>query len=191
MELTAFTLALALLLAAPGPTNTVMAMAGARAGMLQGLRLSFAVLLGYFTTVLPLVFYVSPYFQAHPRLAASITLLSAFWVLGLGARLWRGQSRSTEERAIGAWTVYTTTVLNPKGLIIGLTLMPDKGIDGSVPYLAILVAMVLVVNSLWLGLGATVIRKLSQRHPVAVSRGAASCLLFFAAGLAVKAAGVF
>ncbi len=189
MTLAAFTLALALLLLTPGPTNTLLAVAGASKGFRRSWPLMGAELAGYLTTILPLVTFAGPFLEGQPAIANAVKLCSAAWVLSLAIRLWTAPAPSAADTCVKGRCVYWTTVMNPKALIIGLALIPAGGMSASMPYLAVLCITVVVVASLWLALGAAVIRSVSRRHPALVGRVAAGFLLFFAASLAGRAVG--
>jgi hypothetical protein len=93
----AFLSAVLALLLAPGPTNTLMALAGAQAGF----GLLPVELLGYLTTILPLTWLGAPLLARWPVLATGLKVLAAAWVLwlrcgcgvvwGLGVVLLRGR----------------------------------------------------------------------------------------------------
>lgn len=189
LDMTAFTGALGLLLIMPGPTNTVLAVAGSERGFVRGVPLIFMVVFGYLTTVLVLLAFAAPLLHAHPALAKAVAVAAAVWVLTLAVRMWRSGAQGKGGDEFSALALYTTTVLNPKGLVIGLALLPEGTITQIAPYLAAMVIVVSAVSLIWLSLGATAIRSLSLRHPVLVSRGAAGSLAVFAAALAGRAAG--
>ena len=182
-------LALALLLAVPGPTNMVLAVAGADRGFRRGLPLVLAVVAGYLLTVSTLLLVAAPLLQAHPLIARLVTILAAGWVLMLALRLWRRDGRSETNADLGFAALFTTTLVNPKGLVIGLSLLPPVAGEGLWAALAGMVAVVVAISLVWLGFGATAIRALQRRHPLLMARGAAGTLMFFAAGLAGRAVG--
>lgn len=188
MSLAAFATALLLLLLTPGPTNTLLAVAGASRGVRRSLPLMAAEIAGYFTTVLPLVIFAGPFIADAPLFATAVKLCSSAWVLSLAVRLWTN-SPADREVCIRMQCVYWTTVTNPKALIIGLALIP-AGTPQIAAYLAVLAATILVVAALWLSFGAAVIGAIHRRHPALIGRIAATCLLFFAAGLAGRAVGL-
>lgn len=185
-----FALALCLLLITPGPTNTLLAMAGAGDNRGTALRCLFAELAGYLASILPVHALAAPFLDRHPDLARAVTALAALWVLTLSVRLWGRALAPATERAVGPGLVFVTTLLNPKGLVIALALLPRNAGPEFMASVALMLAIIPAVAMLWLTLGATVIRRLSARHPLLVMRTASSALAFFAAGLAVRAAGL-
>lgn len=191
MHLYPFLVALSCLLIMPGPTNMVLAVAGSERGLAQGLPLILAVIAGYLTTVMVLLAFAAPLLHAHPDLARLAALAAGVWVLSLAFRLWRVSpgTGSVERDESDGLALYTTTVLNPKGLVIGLALLPQASISALVPHLVVLVLISGAVSLLWLCLGATAIRALHRRFPLVVARGAAGSLAVFALGLIGRAAG--
>lgn len=190
MTLAAFTLALAVLLLTPGPTNTLLAVAGASQGFRRSLPLMGAEIAGYLTTIVPLVTFAGPFLESQPLIANAVKLASAAFVLYLAIRLWTAPAPDAARTCIEGRCVYVTTVTNPKALIIGLALIPAGPFAETLPYLAVLSLTILVVASIWLLIGAAVIRAVSLRHPALVGRVAAGFLLFFAVSLAGRAAGL-
>ncbi|TPP09494.1 hypothetical protein [Rhizobium glycinendophyticum] len=195
MSLPAFALAVLLLLLTPGPTNTLLAVAGAARGLKDALPLVGAELAGYLITISTLVFLAAPILAGQPMAALIVKLASTVWVLLLAIRLWSNPPTVDDPGAIGALGVFVTTFLNPKGLVIGLALMPPAltGIPGGfaapLPYLALFSALVVLVALSWLTFGAKVLSSVAVANPLLIGRVAASFLVLFAASLAGRAIG--
>lgn len=188
MPLEALTLALLVLLLTPGPTNTLMALAGAERGWARSLRLIPAELAGYLLAVVPLTLAGAALLEHRPQLAPVITTLAAAWVLLLAVRMWRmGLSTSGTGASVTAPQVLVTTLLNPKALVIGLVLLPSP--DPLAPRLALFVALVVTVAVVWTGAGAAVTRNDGTGLPRWLSRLAAAWLAILSATLAAKAMG--
>ncbi len=148
-----FELALAVLalLLTPGPTNSLMLLAGAERGLTGAARLIPVELAGYLTTVIPLTLVGQSVFAANPDLRMIVALLAAVWVAVLAVRLWRLPSVAAT-RSVGARALFVTTALNPKALIFGLVLLPSPDRVGT--SLALFVGLVIGVALVWAGLGA-------------------------------------
>ena len=195
MSLSAFALAVLLLLLTPGPTNTLLAVSGAARGLKASMPLIGAELAGYLTTIVPLVFLAAPLLADQPVASLAIKLASTLWVLLLAARLWTRPPSATEPGAIAAATVYGTTVLNPKALIIGLALIPPASLAAPetlvvpVPYLALFTLLVMFVATCWLSAGAAIVRRVATTNPLLAGRVGASFLVVFAISLAGRAIG--
>lgn len=185
-----FALALSLLLLTPGPTNTLLAIAGSARRKGWAVCCMGAELAGYATSVLPVHFLAAPVLEAHPAFGRVVTAAAALWVLALALRLWGAPFATGSGTAVTPRLVYVTTVLNPKGLVIALALLPAG--TGSPLYLCLGLMAVLIpaAAAVWLTLGGTVIRALGERHPALVMRGASSAMMIFAAALAGRAAGL-
>lgn len=193
-DMTAFALAVLLLLLTPGPTNTLLAMAGGTHGFVRSTPLIIAEISGYLLTITPVTLLATSLLAEHPHVGSAIKLASATWVLFLAVKLWTPPPVDADLGGAGdAVTfrrVFVTTVLNPKALIIGLVLMPAGGLAVALPYLALFSVTVVVVASCWLAAGATLIRSLRLRYPLAVTRFAASMLLVFSSMLAGSSLGL-
>lgn len=196
MSLSAFALAVLLLLLTPGPTNTLLAVSGAARGLKASLPLIGAELGGYLTTILPLVFLAAPLLADQPVAALVIKLASTLWVLLLAARLWTRPPSATEPGAVTIASVYCTTVLNPKALIIGLALIPAASVASvetllePLPYLAVFSVTVVCVATCWLSAGAAILSRVARTSPLLFGRIAASFLVVFAISLAGRAIGL-
>lgn len=144
-------LAVLALLVTPGPTNTLVLIAGAERGLAGAARLIPAELAGYFTTILPLVLVGAAVLANWPGLQAAVTLAAAFWVAILAVRLWRPPAAGTIGR-LDARALFVTTALNPKALIFGLVILPSP--DRLAANLAIFAALVGAVALVWASAGA-------------------------------------
>ena len=176
MTLIELAFALLALLATPGPTNTLLALAGAQA-VRRPLLLPLVELAAYMTTVVPLSIWGQNWLEATPKLRLILTLTAAVWVAVLAVRLWRHATRAEAQGAPGvtALQVGVTTLLNPKALVFGLVLIPS-GPD-VVAGLWLFAALVIVVSLAWLWLGA----RLAGRYQPLVNRGGAVWLGVLAA----------
>ncbi len=185
-------LAVFMLLITPGPTNTLLAIAGASGGFRRSLPLILAENLGYLVTLIPLVAFAGPLLADHPVAATLLKLCSAAWVTMLAMKLWVTPLGAVEmERGVISFRqVFITTMLNPKALIFGIVLLPNGGLLETAPRLFAFAAIVAVVASFWLSAGASLLRLASRRFPCLFCRVAASFLLAFAVGLAGSSLGL-
>ena len=153
MPLPELALALLALLVTPGPTNTLLALGGAEAGWRRAARLIPAEGSAYLLTTVPLAIVGAEILSAVPALRTGVTLAAALWVAYLAVRLWRLPSPQDQGQGeITPAKVFTTTLLNPKGLIIGLVLLPAP--DGMAVRVVLFAALIVVVASGWAMLGA-------------------------------------
>ena len=152
MGLSELALALLTLLLTPGPTNTLMALAGAAQGWARAARLVPATLFAYLLVVLPLVLAGPWLSETAPLLRPLVSLASGLWVMVLALRLWRLPHKS--DPAPVTWrALWLTTLLNPKGLIIGFVLLPGTPLT---PRLALLAVIVVVAGLVWAAVGARI-----------------------------------
>mgnify|MGYP001033587949 CR=1 FL=1 len=152
MSSTELTIAILLLLVTPGPTNSLVLLAGAERGFFGALRLIPAELSGYLLAVLPLTLIGASVLEGHHGLRAGVTVVAAIWVAVLAVRLWRVPVAVARAQSVGSRALFITTALNPKSLIFGLVLLPSPDrLAANVILFAILVVTVAV---LWASLGA-------------------------------------
>lgn len=142
------------LLLAPGPTNTLMGLAGAQRGLGRVARLLPAELLGYLTTILPLVFLGGALLADWPVAAVLLKIVAAIWVMVLAVRLWGLRGGDAAGGQVSAGKVWLTTVLNPKALIFGLVLLPGPEDAQFLPRLGLFLMMVVAVALVWGAAGA-------------------------------------
>ncbi|RMC38259.1 hypothetical protein [Paracoccus siganidrum] len=154
MTYAAFLSAVLALLLAPGPTNTLMGLAGAQRGLGRVARLLPAELLGYLTTILPLVFLGGALLAEWPVAAVLLKIAAAIWVMVLAVRLWGLRRDDGAGGEVGAGKVWLTTVLNPKALIFGLVLLPGPEEAQFLPRLGLFLMMVVAVALVWGAAGA-------------------------------------
>jgi threonine/homoserine/homoserine lactone efflux protein len=171
---TELALAILALLVTPGPTNSLMLLAGAERGMAAALRLIPAEVAGYLLTVVPLSLLGGALLADQPKLRIAVTLAAAIWVAVLAVRLWRVPLAGASGPGVGARDLLVTTALNPKALIFGLVLLPNPDRLGA--NLALFVLLVALVALFWSGLGA-VLGGRGQPRAVLVLRRLASVFL--------------
>lgn len=185
MALPELALALAALLLAPGPTNTLLALAGAERGWLRALRLIPAEVAGYLLAVIPLATAGAALAAAAPGLSSALAALAALWVLWLALRLWRLPAAAAGAPAVTARRVFVTTLLNPKALVTGLVLLPAAG-AALAPRMLVFAVLVIGIAALWAGLGAGLGRAFAAAGAQLLRRIAAVWLgalaLFLASG---------
>lgn len=187
-------LAILALLATPGPTNTLMFLAGAERGAIRALRLIPAEAAGYLATVAPLSLLGAHLLGSAPRAQAAVAVLAGLWVLVLALRLWRLPGAGARPQAVDARGVAVTTLLNPKALIFGLVLVPSAaGTGATLANLAGFTALVALVAVLWILAGAMVARHAAaggaDRMPI-LRRAAALWLAALSVALVLRGAGL-
>ena len=182
-------MALAVLLLTPGPTNTLMALAGAERGARAAAGFIPAELGAYLCVVVPLAVAGAGLMGAVPGLLPLVTAAAAAWVFWLAIRMWRCPIPQQDAPAtVTPLRVFLTTLLNPKALIIGLVLLPGPSLPLRI---AVFAALVCCAALAWISLGAALSRRgsspVSGLSPV-LRRGAALWLGLLSAALAFRAA---
>ncbi|APO78790.1 LysE family amino acid efflux protein (plasmid) [Rhizobium etli 8C-3] len=169
------------LLAMPGPTNTLLALAAHRRGVRELAILATTVVAAYLMVVVLLAVFAGAFLHSHPQIAAALKLVSAAWVLYLAFRLWfaPGPISATD---VSARHVLMTTLLNPKAIIIGLAMVPTAGISTQIPHLMTIAFVVAAASALWLALGKLVIGG-QETLPMLVRRCSSAVLMLFSASL--------
>lgn len=153
MSLTAFLSGILALLLAPGPTNTLMGLAGVQRGFARAMRLSPAEILGYLTNILPLAVIGAGGLAQWPEAAVAVHAAAATWVMILALRLWGGRGDGARGPEVTARRIYVTTVLNPKALLFALVFLPVPADPQFLPRLLLLCLMVVLAASIWAGAG--------------------------------------
>lgn len=163
MTLAAFLVACLSLLIAPGPTNTLMALAAAQGGMGRVLRLIPVELAAYLASILAIGWLFAPILISHPSIGSVVKLAAAVWVMILAVRLWAARSDTGSAGQIAARDIAVTTLLNPKALVFALVLLPLPGAEGHGVRLGLLALAIIGVALLWGGLGRTLAQARAPR----------------------------
>jgi threonine/homoserine/homoserine lactone efflux protein len=173
-------LALALL-AAPGPTNALLATAGATQELRMALPLLAAELIGYAAALLVLVVAVGPVAAGHPVFAWALRIAAALYLLYLAWRLWERRLDAYVARsAVHFRQVLTATLLNPKSLVLAFVLLPAGTPLPPALHLALLAALIVLTGGGWLLLGRQVRVRAGEDVQLSTLRraGAAAIALF-------------
>ncbi len=116
MTTTTFISAVLALLLAPGPTNTLMGLAGAQRGLRGVARLLPAELFGYLTTILPLIYLGSEVLGRWPVAAVILKVAAALWVMFLAINLWGRNSVTGASSDVTARRVLSDHDAEPQGV---------------------------------------------------------------------------
>lgn len=153
MSLTIFLSGILALLLAPGPTNTLIALSAVSEGFRRTLRLLPAELMAYLLIVVPLSVMGDGLMQVWPAYSTALTIAAAIWIMALALRIWRRGS-ATATVAISGWTVFCTTLLNPKALVFGLVLLPSATSPDFPARIAVFALSVVAAALIWSAGGA-------------------------------------
>ncbi|MFN4191714.1 MAG: hypothetical protein ACK4FR_02120 [Tabrizicola sp.] len=120
MSATELALAILLLLLTPGPTNSLMLVAGAERGWSGALRLIPAELAGYFLSVLPLAMAGAALLEEIDALRSAVTLAAGTWAAVLSVFLGKGSGQPRVlfllRRLASAWLAAISLVLIARGV---------------------------------------------------------------------------
>ncbi|CAD7030021.1 threonine transporter RhtB [Pseudorhizobium endolithicum] len=186
MHVLSFSAAVLLLLLTPGPTNTLMMLAGYGRGWRGALTLIAAELAGYLLVIVPVLLVAAPALALYPSALVWARGVAAVWVLFLSWRLWYAANRPPAPGGdLDGLRVFLTTALNPKAPIIALVIMPQIPFVELLPWLVLFSGFVVLAANLWLIAGAQAARGAGRRlGPGIVRRLAAAGLFGFALLLA-------
>lgn len=151
MTMAELTLALMVLLLTPGPTNTLMLLAGAERGLLRSLLLIPVELAAYLSVIVPLALLSHALADQLATLRPVVAVAAGAWVLYLAVTMWRTAPQPGTGAVVTAQRLAVTTFLNPKGLIMGLVLMPAAGATGAA--FGLLAGCIVAVAAFWAFLG--------------------------------------
>lgn len=192
MEAATFVAGTLSLLAVPGPTNTLLATAGARNGFQRSVPLLAAELSGYAFAIMLLWIAVGPMVAALPAFGIALHAVVVAYLVYLAAILWR--HRGDEIADTGPVTmprVFVTTSLNPKAIIFAFALLPSAGttdIVALMPWLMALALQIVIVGTCWIAAGVSLRRRFQGViHAKLGYRASASALILLAGVLAAHA----
>lgn len=186
-DLFVFTGVCALLLAAPGPTNALLAASAAMAGARSALPLVPVVLAAYALSIGALLLLLAPIAAAYPAVSAAVKLAGAAYLVWLATKLWRG-APAISATAIGPVEVFIATLLNPKAFIFAFVVFPGRAGAGLARDAAIFAALVLICGGAWVMAGGALHRTMSgRRGRLLVSRVSATAIAALAILVAASA----
>ena len=183
-----FILAVVLLLATPGPTNTVMATGGAVNRGEPPWPFMLAELGGYLAIVFTSRLALLPLIDVHPAAGVVLKCLVVAYLVLTAVKLWR--TRPAADPTVGrisARMVFVTTFLNPKGLVFAVAVIPRDS-PALLAYFLAFGALVLVIGLGWFIAGRT-LGVLSGSRAAALPRLSAAALIGFAVYLAATIVG--
>jgi threonine/homoserine/homoserine lactone efflux protein len=175
-----FALAVLTLLITPGPTNTLLATAGAAAGFRRSAHLLLGELAGYNVSI----YLLGNLFDAETsgsKVRVVLSLVAGAYLIFTAIRFWR--TRLELQRAtVSLRQVLVTTLLNPKALVFAFLIVPMHT-PNTWLYLATFSAIVVVVGSIWIAFGTLAGRVAGSRYLTVVPKAASVVLIIFAATL--------
>ncbi|MFB6450946.1 LysE family translocator [Bradyrhizobium tunisiense] len=168
------------LLAVPGPTNTLLATSGAGIGVARSLRLLIAELAGYLLAIALLRLALGSVVSDIPIAALVLRVAVTVYILCLAFMLWRVNTRELRDGApVTFGQVLLATLLNPKALVFAFLLLPlEAGPLELLPWFGVIALQILTAGAAWITLGATLGRGARRLgHPDLVPRAGAVTLV--------------
>jgi threonine/homoserine/homoserine lactone efflux protein len=187
-DLLPFVLAVLALLATPGPTNTLMAAAGAQRGVVRSLPLLAGELGGYGIAITLWIELVGAAAAGQPLVPVIAKLIAAAFLAWSAWKLWANAGHADlAQRGITFNRVFATTLLNPKALVFAFAVFPHVGFVARLPYLGVFAALVVATAVAWMTLGAVAARSSAGLLTSSlIERITAVALAVFATMLAVQ-----
>ena len=183
-----FLLAVLTILGTPGPTNTLLATAGATAGMRVSLPLLGAELSGYLVAILLIRGVLSPVIASWPVAGTVLKVMVAAYVAWIAVRLWAKPAHLTTARRVSFPMVFVTTLLNPKAIVFALTVIPLTH-PSLWMYFVAFSACVLSAGFGWIAIGGAIGAAAGGARHLLVQRIAAVVLGAFAGMILASALG--
>ena len=187
MDHTVFIIGTLSLLATPGPTNTLLATAGAGNGFRRSLPLLAAELSGYLLAIFVLRAAVGPLVAVVPALGVALRIVVVLYLIHLAYSLWRyGEGKPGASGPVTFQRVFVTTLLNPKAIIFAFTLLPAAVATGTaalVPWLAALALQIFFVGGAWVAAGALLRRGFHGAVPARIGYRVGAATLLLLAGV--------
>jgi threonine/homoserine/homoserine lactone efflux protein len=173
-----FALAALLLLAMPGPTNTIVAMAGAVNRGAPPWAILSAMVGGYLAVVLLARLALLPVIDAYPWMGVALKAVVVAYLVYAAIMLWRTRiSLEGPSDRIGPRLVLLTTMLNPKGLIFAIAIIPRAHPQLAI-YFAAFAGLALITGGCWFVAGRTLGALAGSRATVLPRLGAVALLGF-------------
>ena len=162
----AFALAVVALLAAPGPTNALLAIAGAGGGWRDALPSVLAAPAAYLLAIAALTTALAPLAAHLPAVMTALRIACALYLMVVSVKLWRySYQRNMATTPVSASAIFTTTLLNPKGFVLATSVFPTGlGAFGLAPYFAGFATLCVAISLGWFSLGALANNSNARAH---------------------------
>lgn len=181
-----FMLSSLILLLAPGPTNTLLAVAGVGRGLHAALPLVAVALAGYLIAISGWGIFLTS-MEQYPWVSVTVRVACGCYLLYVAIKIWvsTGTYPISESKPIGPVIVFVTAMLNPKGLLFASAIFPRETFDNMQAYLvtmALFATMVVPIGIAWSAFGSIVgSAGVSCVDPVKLQRGLAVVIGVFSA----------
>jgi threonine/homoserine/homoserine lactone efflux protein len=148
-----FVLAVLAITGTPGPTNSLLATAGATIGLRRSLPLIAAEASGYVIAILTIGLVLAPLLPQAAGLGQVLRIAVGIYLYFVAFRLWhRGRRAAAMDVVVTPAHVFTTTLLNPKAIVLAMVL--PFGAPQVWPYLLGFLLLLACVSTTWIAAGA-------------------------------------
>lgn len=188
VQFATFVVAVALLLATPGPTNTLLTLSGVTVGFRRSTPLVIAEVLGYTISVSVLYFILRPLAATAPMVDLTLRAACGVYLAYAAFALWcKGSSTTRGVATVTFQRLFVATLLNPKGGVIAFLLMP---LATTTPhhYFAAVWGLILIAGTAWISAGAAFGGAAPRTAGIACRAGALALFAFSSLALASAAA---
>lgn len=181
------------LLLTPEPTNTLLASSGIQMGIRRSLKLIPAEAIGYVIAISTwgmMIDHVSKTFALLPTI---LKLLSAFYILYLGIKLWRTADLeiNLNQPTIRPRELFCATLLNPKALLFASAIFPESAwvnVQTYVVHILSFLCLILPIAVFWIFLGSVLAsNKIHWLNACNLQRTASLVLVSFSIPLSYSA----
>lgn len=182
-------LTIAAVLLTPGPTNTLLFLAGSRHGVRRSLPLIGAEWAGYMTSLTIWCGFLAIAAQIAPAAPMVARAGAALYIAYAALKLWRTapQAGAPGAPSIGPRALFMVTLLNPKAFFFATVVFPPltAGTGAMVQAYALFTSLLVPIAVLWVGFGAAVLARpgATPRQPL-VHRIASVVLFMFSGSIA-------
>jgi threonine/homoserine/homoserine lactone efflux protein len=170
----------------PGPTNTLLFLAGSRDGFRRSLRLIGAEWIGYLIAIGVWCAFLALAAAVAPGAPTVARACAAIYIAWSALKLWRtapqaGQAGST---GIGPRKLFTVTLLNPKAFFFATVVFPPlaAGPGAMLHAYMIFSSLLIPIAALWISMGAAVLAYPSATPRQPLVHRIASVVLFAFSG---------
>jgi threonine/homoserine/homoserine lactone efflux protein len=179
----------AIVLLMPGPTNTLLATAGLRQGFRRSAHLGAAELAGYLVSISLWGLCFAHASRSLSWLPTILRIASSVYLVWLAVRLWLTASsiETSNGRLIGARTLFSATVLNPKAILFAGSIFPPQAFTDLrtwIEAMAIFALLLGPIGCAWIAMGAAPrTGRLPYLRPARIQRFASIVVALFAGSL--------
>ncbi|MBP0598220.1 LysE family transporter [Herbaspirillum sp. LeCh32-8] len=182
-----FLFSVALILITPGPTNTLLAIAGLGLGLRRALHLLAFEFSGYFLSISAWGLLLAPLQSQHPWMSPVVKIASSCYLAYTAVKVWRDARllQTPQQRAITPRMLFIATLLNPKALLFALVLFPAHSFESAPAYalaMASFTCLLVPIGALWIAVGQLLgARRRAILAPGNIQRASSVALAMFSA----------